>query len=200
MWRLRGKLKGSGMRAGLTFALLALVGLGTVSCSSGAQQAVAPQPVKPIDASRFFTGRWYEIGRTPMSLTKNCVAGTTDYFNNASGKLIDLDACRMGTPAGAEKDYQGPVTILNPGQNNKVTVQYTVYYIIPVTKTYWMLDHGADYSWFIVTDPAFDMLSLFTRNPRPSTAEVAALTARASALGYDAGELEYPEQFPPGQH
>ena len=188
------------MRAGLTFALLALVGLGTVSCTSGGQQALAPRPVKPIDASRFFTGRWYEIARTPMSLTKYCVAGTTDYYTNASGRLIDLDACRMGTPAGAEKDYRGPVTILDPGQNNKVTVQYTVYYIIPVTRTYWMLDHGDDYSWFIVTDPAFDMVSLFTRDPRPPSAEVAALTARAGALGYDTSKLEYPQQFPPGQH
>ena len=185
------------MRGLLTFALLGLLGL--ASCAAGTEQAMAPQPVKPIEVSRFFTGRWYEIARTPMSLTKNCVAGTTDYFTRPDGTLVDRDACRMNTPAGVEKDYQGPVTILDPGQNNKVTVHYTVYYIIPVSRTYWMLDHGDDYGWFIVTDPAFDMMSLFTRVPNPSAAAVAALTARAGALGYDTSKLEYPARFPPGQ-
>jgi apolipoprotein D and lipocalin family protein len=90
------------------------------------------------------------------------------------------------------------VTILDPGANNKVSVRYIVYGFIPVPRTYWMLDHGADYSWFIVTNPAFDMMSIFTRSPRPSTTEVASLTARARELGYTK-PLEYPTQFPPGE-
>ncbi len=192
-------MKDEAMRSTLTISLSALAMLCLAGCADTAAP-LAPQPAKPIDASRFFTGRWYEIARTPMNLTTNCVAGTTDYFNNANGRLIDRDACRMNTPDGKEKVYQGPVTILDPGDNNKVSVSYTVYGFIPVSRTYWMIDHGDDYSWFIVTDPAFDNLSLFTRVPRPSTAQVAALAARARALGYDTDKLEYPTEFPPGQH
>ncbi len=182
----------------LTIGLLLL--LATLpACATGGGQALAPQPAKPINAARFFTGRWYEIARTPMNLTTGCVAGTTDYFTNGDGQLIDRDACRMGTPDGKEKVYQGPVTMLDPA-DNKVTVHYIVYGFIPVSRTYWMLDRGDDYGWFIVTDPAFDMVSLFTRNPRPPAAEVAMLTARAASLGYDTSKLEYPAQFPPGEH
>lgn len=193
-------MKGWHVRKGLTFGLLVAIALTAASCAGQGTTttAAAPPPVKTIDAGRFFTGRWYEIARTPMSLTDGCVAGTTDYFARPDGTLVDRDACRMGTPEGREKVYQGPVTFLDPGANNKVDVRYTVYGFIPVNRTYWMLDHGADYSWFIVTDPAFDMMSLFTRSPRPSAAEVAALTARARAFGY-AGKLEYPTQFPPGE-
>ena len=190
-------MKGLGMRATLTFGLLLLAGLGATSCASS-PPAAAPAPVKTVDAGRFYTGRWYEIARTPMSLTDGCVAGTTDYFTRPDGTLVDRDACRMGTPDGQEKVYQGPVTILDPGADNKVSVRYTVYGFIPVSRTYWMLDHGADYSWFIVTNPAFDMMSLFTRSPRPSAAEVAALTARARAFGYTR-PLEYPARFLPGE-
>jgi apolipoprotein D and lipocalin family protein len=184
-----------------TLILAMLAGLATAGCAdmSGAETAAAPEPTKPIDAAQFYTGRWYEIARTPMHLTDGCVAGTTDYFTGADGKLMDRDACRDQTPEGKEKLFAGPVTILNPGQNTKVSVKYTVAGVIPVSKTYWMLDHGDDYRWFIVSDPKFKNVSLFTRSPRPAPAEVQRLTARAQALGYDTSKLEYPTQFPPGE-
>lgn len=170
-----------------------------LSACAGTPPPVAPQPVRSIDAARFFTGRWYEIARTPMDLTKGCVAGTTDYTRDANGTLRDFDACHMNTPAGKEESFQGPVSILNPGENNKVVVHYRVFHnIFTVNRTYWMLDHGPDYSWFIVTGPDFKNLSIFTRAPRPSKAEVDRLTARARALGYDTTKLEYPTEFPPG--
>jgi apolipoprotein D and lipocalin family protein len=181
------------IRYGFLILCLSLAGCASPPSESS---AMAPQPAKPIDEARFFTGRWYEIARTPMKLTDGCVAGTTDYLAGSNGELIDRDACRMGTPAGKEKAYQGPVSILDPGENNKVMVRYTVYGIIPVVRTYWMLDHGVDYQWFIVANPAFTNVSIFTRSPRPDEKLVAALTARVRALGYDAGKLEYPTEFP----
>jgi apolipoprotein D and lipocalin family protein len=162
-------------------------------------QAVAPQPKKSIDAARFYSGRWYEIARTPMKLTDGCVAGTTDYHTDEHGRLIDRDACRAGSPEGKEKVFAGPVSILNPGQNTKVQVHYRVFKIFTATKTYWMLDHDDDYRWFIVSDPALKTVSLFTRAARPSADEVKQLAARAQALGYDASKLEYPAQFPAGE-
>ncbi len=181
--------------------LMAAMAMATTGCADmGDQgQALAPQPKKPIDAARFYTGRWYEIARTPMKLTDGCVAGTTDYYHDPDGQLIDRDACRAGSPEGKEKQFAGPVDILNPGENNKVAVHYKVFGVFTVTKTYWMLDHGDDYSWFIVSDPAFKTLSLFTRAPRPDKAEVQALAAHAQALGYDVNKLEYPATFPPGE-
>jgi apolipoprotein D and lipocalin family protein len=182
-----------GLAAGLTLAAVAVGGI------AAAAEAKAPEPAKPIDAAKFYAGRWYEIGRTPMSLTNGCVAGTTDYYTDASGKLIDRDACRKDTPEGKEKVFAGPVTILDPGQNTKITVHYKVAGLITFPKTWWMLDHGDDYGWFIVSDPSFKTVSLFTRNPRPSREEVGQLTDRAKSLGYDTSKLEFPAQFPPGE-
>jgi apolipoprotein D and lipocalin family protein len=185
------------MQNTLKYAFL-MICLALAGCASGTSTpvAMAPQPAKPIDMARFFTGRWYEIARTPMRLTDGCVAGTTDYLRGGDGKLIDVDACKMGTPAGKEKSYQGPVSILNPGQNNKVEVRYTVYGIIPVTRTYWMLDHGDDYQWFIVANPAFTQVSMFTRTPRPGPKRIAMLSQRLQALGYAGKPLEFPAEFP----
>ena len=193
------------MRTGLTARQIAtsvavVMAAATAGCASmsGAEATKAPEPAKPIDVARFYTGRWYEIARTPMSLTKDCVAGTTDYAPARDGRIIDTDACRMGSPAGPVKTFAGQVDILNPGMNTKVRVTYVVFGLLPAPRTYWMLDHGDDYGWFIVSDPAFKNLSLFTRSPRPSADEVAQVKARAQALGYDTAKLEYPAQFPAG--
>jgi apolipoprotein D and lipocalin family protein len=182
---------------GLAFSLAFSIAACAGTPRDGA--ALAPEPAKPIDVARFYSGRWYEIARTPMKLTDGCVAGATDYFKDDQGRLIDRDSCRTGTPEGKEKVFAGPVTILNPGQNTKVTVHYAVLGVFTVSKTYWMLDHGDDYGWFIVSDPQFKNLSLFTRSPRPAAEEVKRLTARAQALGYDPAKLEYPSQFPEGE-
>ena len=188
------------MNRAITLGLLSAVSIGTAACAgmSDSETAIAPHPKKPIDAAQFYTGRWYEIARTPMKLTDGCVSGTTDYYKGADGQLMDRDACRTDTPEGKEKVFAGPVTILNP-ENTKVSVRYTVFGVFPVSKTYWMLDHGDDYRWFIVSDPEFKNVSLFTRSPRPSPDEVKTLANKAQALGYDTTKLEYPTEFPQGE-
>jgi apolipoprotein D and lipocalin family protein len=177
--------------AGFLILFLTLAG-----CATGQSDgAAAPEPAKPIDAAQLFTGTWYEVARTPMRITDGCVAGTTQYLRNSSGQLIERDACQMGTPEGKQKSIQGPVTILNPGQNTKIVVHYTVYGIIPITRNYWLIDHGDDYSWFIFTNPAFTQISIFTRAKQPGQARIAALVARLQSLGYDTKKLEYPAEF-----
>ena len=71
----------------------------STSLAFAADAPRAPEPAKPVDAASFYAGRWYEIGRTPMSLTDGCVAGYTDY-QSKDGGLYERDACRDKTPAG----------------------------------------------------------------------------------------------------
>ena len=84
------------------------------------------------------------------------------------------------------------MTILDPGENAKVKVAYTMMGFIPVARTYWMLDHAADYSWFIEADPGFKTLAILTRQPRPDADATKRLAARAAQLGFDTKRLEFP--------
>jgi apolipoprotein D and lipocalin family protein len=188
------------MKRLLASAILPLVMLtsGCISLSERQAEAVAPEPKQRIDAARFYNGRWYEIARTPMKITDGCVAGTTDYIRQPDGQVIDKDACRMGSPTGKEKSFAGPVTLLNE-DNTKMRVDYKVFGLFNSPRTYWVLDHDETYGWFIVSNRNFDQVSLFSRNARPSASEVAMLTAKAKALGYDVSKLEYPAQFQTGQ-
>jgi apolipoprotein D and lipocalin family protein len=171
-----------------TVAALAAISLATASQAAAAPKA--PEPAKPVDAARFFTGRWYEIGRTPMSLTDGCVAGYTDYLKKADG-LQERDACRDKTPDGKEKVIAGPLRILNPGQNTKVHVSYRLFGFVPIGREYWMLDHAE--GWFIQATPDMKMINIYTRDAHPSAALVDDLKARTKALGYDTAKLEFPE-------
>ncbi len=179
-------------------APLVILTSGCISLSQRVEEAVAPQPANPIDTSRFYSGRWYEIARTPTRTTLGCVAGTTDFYKGADGQMVDKNACREGSPSGKEKSLEGPITLLN-SENTKMRVDYKALGVFDSPRTLWILDHDETYGWFIVSDPDFKTVSLFSRNARPSPSEVAMLNGKAKALGYDIAKLEYPAQFPVGQ-
>lgn len=179
--------------------LLGVLLLSLTSCATmGPPAPMAPQPLQPLPAS-FFTGRWYEITRTPNFFTNGCVAGTTDFVHGRAGQLIEQDECRKGTPEGAAKVFRGSVQFLNPPADNEFTVHYTLYGFVPFAQTYWVLDRAPDDAWFIVSNPSFHNVAILDRAPRSSPALVEELTARLKAMGYDTSKLEFPTPFPPGQ-
>lgn len=153
--------------------------------------AEAPQPAKPIDADRFYSGRWLEVGRRPMAITKGCVAGATDYARRADGKVDVRDTCRQGGVDGRERAISGVGTIRDPGTNANLSVRYNAF----ITWDYRVLDRAEDYSWFISADPKFKNIFLYTRQP-PTPAQLQDLTDRAKALGYDPANIEYPAVAP----
>jgi apolipoprotein D and lipocalin family protein len=169
----------------------AIVTLGAPAATA----AGAPQPTKPVDAKRFYSGVWREIGRHPMKVTDGCVAGATEYTMTAATRVRVRDTCTKGTPAGPLEAIGGPAQILDPGTNAKLHVSYRFAGLIKVAdREYWVLDHANDYSWFISADPTFEDLWIYTRNPRVSKEQLADLVARAKAMGYDVSQLEFPAQ------
>lgn len=175
----------------LVAALVLSVGLGLSACATapGSDAARAPAPARAVDLDRFYAGRWLEIARLPMRLTDGCVAGATNYVVVNPTRVDVRDTCQVGSPQGREKAIGGRGEVLDPGMNTKLRVRYLAGF---VTWDYWVLDHAADYSWFISADPSFDKLWIYTREV-PDAAALRALVARAAAMGYDVSRLEFPE-------
>lgn len=170
--------------------MAAAVGLFATACAA----AQAPQPLKPVDFNRFYTGVWAEIGRRPMSLTDGCVAGATRYTPTGPGRVEVRDTCHKGAPSGPEAAIGGPGRIVDPGTNAKLRVSYRLFGLFSLSREYWVLDHADDYGWFISADPKFENLWIYTRDPRVDPATVKMLVDRARKLGYDVSKLEFPAQ------
>jgi apolipoprotein D and lipocalin family protein len=156
--------------------------------------ASAPEPRKPVDAARLYSGLWHELARHPMPLMKGCVASAIEYAGAAAGKVEVHNSCRMGGTAGTIREISGPATILDPGVNAKILVKYRVVGFIPIEAEYWVLDHDDAYSWFISTSPSFKNLWIYTRSADIPESERQALLDRGRALGYDVSKLEFSAQ------
>ena len=169
-------------------ALALSLGLSACVTAPSADQVRAPQPARAVDLDRFYSGRWLEIARLPMSLTDGCVAGATNYVVVNPTRVDVRDTCQVDTPQGREKSIGARGEILDPGTNAKLRARYVGGLI---TWDYWVLDHADDYSWFISADPTFNKLWIYTREV-PDADQRQRLVARAQALGYDVSRLEFP--------
>lgn len=176
------------MKSAVLFAGL-MIGFST-AIAFAADAPKAPEPAKPVDAGAFFAGRWYEIGRTPKSFNKDCVAGTTD-FQMKDGGLYEADACHDKTPDGKEETIGGAMKILNPGQNSKIDVAYHLAFI-PVHVENWVLDHAE--GWMILGTPDMAEVHIYTREPHPEPALIDRLSKQVRDMGYT-GELQMPAQI-----
>ncbi len=150
----------------------------------------APAPTKPVELQRY-VGRWYEFARVPNRFErgKECDAPTADYVQDAKGAVTVVQTCHENTPNGPEKVYHATAKILDPGVNAKFKLTF---YVL-LSKEYWVLDHAQDYKWAIVGDPTGKFLWFFSRQPVLPPGLKDAMLARAKALGYDVGRLEFPD-------
>jgi len=170
---------------------LALASVLTLASAALAAPARAPEPSKPVDMQRLYSGRWLEIARTPMRITDGCPAGATEYAIRSPLKVKVRDTCQVGQPGGRTRAIRGTGTIRDPGTNAKLSVRYS--YVI--VWDYWILDRADDYSWFISADPRMEKLWIYTREV-PDKALLDRLVRRAGELGYDTRNLEFPAQPP----
>lgn len=174
----------------MTLRTLTIVAIAGLAGATGAW-AQSPQPAKPVDVSRLYTGRWLEIARTPMGITDGCEAGATNYLFAGGDRVLVRDTCETGAPGGKEKVIQGRGQILDPGINAKLRVRYPFL----ISWDYWIFDRDDDYTWFIAGEPQLKRIFIFTREvPSPVLRED--LTRRVRALGYDMSRIEFPQQPP----
>ena len=153
--------------------------------------AAAQPPAKPIAAS-FYSGKWYEIARTPNSGQRDCQAPTTEFTGKASGDGFAVhQICRKGSASGAAKVFDTTGQILSGTQNAKFKMSF----LGGLKKQeYWVLDCADDKSWAIMATPGGNYVWLLSRQPVMGATAKAEALARVKALGYT--KLEYPQQPP----
>lgn len=171
------------------FAIAALTG--------GDALADAAPPAKPVSAD-FYSGRWYEIARTPNAGQRDCQAPTTDFARPPARRDVELvsdtgaftvvQTCRRGDPSGPPRVVSTKGEIIAGSRNTRFRMSF----LGGLRKQeYWVLDAAADHSWAITATPGGNYVWLLSRKPVMSPAARAAALARVRALGYE--KLEFPE-------
>lgn len=152
--------------------------------------SAAQPPSKPVSAA-FYTGKWYEIARTPNSGQRDCQAATTQFTDKGAGGFTVVQICRKGSASGAAKTFNTTGTIVSGTQNAKFKMSF----LGGLKKQeYWVPDRAEDQSWAIMATPGGNFVWLLSRDAVMSPAAKAQALARVKALGYT--KLEYPNQPP----
>jgi apolipoprotein D and lipocalin family protein len=174
----------------MRFSKIVLATAFAMTLSTGGALAAAKPPAKPVSAE-FYSGRWYEIARTPNAGQRNCEAPTTDFTTQGSSFKVK-QICHRGSPLGEEKVFTTTGKILDAGQNTRFTMSF----LGGLRKQeYWVLDSAADGSWAIMATPGGNYVWLISRTPDMPVATKAIALERVKELGY--AKLEFP-QHPPG--
>jgi len=161
----------------------------TPAALAGAR-AGAPKPVRPV-SSDLYSGRWYEIARTPNTMQKDCQGATSDFQRFAAGVFTVVETCHHGSPSGAAKTIRARAKVVPSSDNTRFRMAF---FGGLVHQEYWILDHADDNSWAVMATPGGNYVWLLSRRPSlPPNVQAAAL-ARVGALGYAPSRLVFPAQ------
>ncbi len=166
-------------------ALVALLAL------AGPAVAAAPQPAKPVPAN-LYSGRWYEIARTPNSMQGDCQAATTEFSNWVAGAFEATQTCHKGAPTGPVKVMRVDGKVLPASQNAKIQLGILGGL---VSQEYWILDHANDNRWLIMATANEHYVWLMSRAPVLSAADRAEAMGRLQQLGFSLARLAFPQQI-----
>lgn len=179
----------------MRFSKIVLATMFAMTLTAGDALAAAKPPAKPVSAA-FYSGRWYEIARTPNAGQRNCEAPTTDFTTTDTqggrSSFRVRQICHRGSPLGEEKVFATTGRVLPNSQNTRFTMSF----LGGLRKQeYWVLDCAADGSWAIMATPGGNYVWLISRTADMPTSTKAVALERVKELGYE--KLEFP-QHPPG--
>jgi apolipoprotein D and lipocalin family protein len=150
------------------------------------------QPAKPV-APVLYTGRWYEIARTPNRMQADCAAPTTDFSGWAAGVFSAVQTCHSGAPSGPKHTISVSGHVLPASQNAKMQLGMLGGLI---SKEYWILDHSPDNaSWLIMSTSDRRYVWLMSRQPVLSAPARADAFARMQEMGFNLARLAFPQQL-----
>ncbi len=147
--------------------------------------ASAPQPAKPIPAA-LYSGRWYEIARTPNARERGCKGATSEFSGMANGAFVVTDTCRRSS--GPPRVTTVKAAIVPGSRNAKFRMSLLGGLIRP---EFWILDAAQSGAWAIMGTSGGHYVWVLSRQARMTPADRAGALARVAALGYPTAKLEY---------
>jgi len=165
------------MRMAILAALIAATAPAAASAEAG-----------PLPAS-FFSGRWYEIARSPNPSQADCQAPTYDFESRPGAAPLFTLTCRKGSPSGRAERLRVKVQL--PGGGSASRFRVTALGGL-VGADYRVLDRDEAMTWAILSLADGKEVWLLARRPSFGGAERQTAVGRIAALGFNAKTLVFP--------
>lgn len=159
---------------------------------AGLARAGSPAPARPVAAS-FYSGRWFEIARTPNAMQRQCEGSFSEFEASGPGGFTIRQVCRHGSPRGPAHAFVSRGEVEPGSQNARFRLSFMGGLM---HQEYWVLDHAPDGAWAIMGTPGGHYAWLLARHPVLAPGVRAQAIGRLHALGYE--RLEFPAQDPAG--
>ena len=150
-----------------------------------AAMARAPQPAKPVPIG-LYSGRWYEIARTPNPRERGCKGVASDFSGMAGGAFAVIETCQRAS--GRPKVSRTKATLVPASGNAKFRMSLLGGLIHP---EFWIVATASGGDWAIMGTPGGHYVWILSRKAALPVGERAEVMAKAAALGYPTGRLEY---------
>ena len=147
--------------------------------------AARPQPARSVPTA-LYSGRWYEIARTPNLRERGCKFATSEFSGVTGGDFTVTETCR---PASGTPRVSTVKAALVPGSSNarfRMSVLGGL-----VHPEFWILDTSPGGDWAIMGTSGGHYVWVLSRKPAMPPSEKAAVVARVAAFGYPTARLEY---------
>ncbi|MEW6076441.1 MAG: lipocalin family protein [Thermodesulfobacteriota bacterium] len=146
-----------------------------------------PANVKPVDnfQAEKYLGRWYEIARLDHSFERGLTRVTADYSRRDDGGIRVVNR-GYSQKEKAWKEIEGKAYFVNGPDQGFLKVSF----FGPFYGSYIVLELDREaYRYALVCGPTRSYLWVLARSPEIDPETRDRLTARAEALGFDAGKL-----------
>lgn len=171
------------MKLAVTFVLIS-----SLACSTSAVPPTSPerpplQTVKQVDLNRY-SGRWYEIARTPNRFEDDCVGDVRVLYEmQPDGKLHLSNECRKHN--GKTESAHGYANVVEPGTGSKLRVTF----FWPFFANYWIIELDPEYKYAVVGEPDRKYLWIISRTPQMDATTYNELIRKIASHGYDVGRI-----------
>ena len=144
-----------------------------------------PQPAKSAPAA-LYSGRWYEIARTPNPRERGCKVATSEFSGMANGAFVVTDTCRRAS--GPPRVTTIKAAIIPGSHNARFRMSVLGGLVHP---EFWILDTAPGGDWAIMGTSGGHYVWVLSRSATLPAPERAVAMAKVAALGYPVARLEY---------